>query len=510
MTRRALLSALAVGATGTLVSSCRNTRREHDTLTVLINGAPEHLDPRYPGDALGATISRLVFSGLLTSDRDTFLPRLALASRVDLVEPTRIVATLRDDARFHDGMPVRARDVVATFRSILDPALGSTLRGTYGRSIHGVDEIDPLTVAFTLNGADGTYGSLLEQPVLRASDVGQREIPAQPGHESRFVGAGPMRVRSLEQGAWELERVVPVSGRPRRIRFFAMRDPNTFALRLLHGDADVGEIKPELFPLFSSRPHFTIANAHSVGFTYLGMRNDHPLLGVRDVRRAIAHAIDRDQLRRGKLGAYAQPATGPLSPEHWAYAPDVARYTFDPQRARALLEPVLQGRRERLVMRTSNVRFVVTVARAIASMLADVGIDVDIRQSDPPALFADLRGGRFDLTAMTAPDFSDPWGLAWMFATSSIPTPNDPFAGGNRWRYRNAALDAVLERGRIATTPETRRPFYVDAQRVLADDLPVLPLWHADLVFAGGPRVSNVRPRGDGQWDFLLDIALRG
>jgi peptide/nickel transport system substrate-binding protein len=508
MSRRAWLGVASAGGS-LLASSCRRPPRSPDTLTVLINAAPEHLDPRYPGDALGATISRLVFSGLLASDRDTFLPRNDLADRVELLDPTRIVAHLREDVRFHDGSPLASDDVVATFRAILDGRLGSTLRGTYSRSIAHVGAIDPHTVAFTLTGPDGTYGSLLEQPIMRARDCTSRERVAIAGNEAQFVGAGPMRVVSLERGAWELARVTPAPGKPQRVRFFAMRDPNTFALRLLHGDADLGEIKPELFPLFTSRRDFEVANAHSVGFTYLGIRNEHPLLAHAEVRRAIARAIDRDQLRRGKLGAYAQSATGPLPPHHWAYEPSLPDYPYDPSAARSALAPFLRGGRERLVMRTSNVRFVGTVARAIAAMLGEVGLDVDIRQSDPPALFADLRGGRFDLTLMTAPDFSDPWGLAWMFASSSIPTPADPFAGGNRWRYRNRDLDALLERGRTSLTPETRRPYYSEAQRILASELPVVPLWHADLVFAAGPRIANVHPRGDNQWDFLLDVELR-
>ncbi len=511
MSRRAWLGLVgAAGAAVTGGAGCRKAHRGSGDLTVLINAAPEHLDPRYPGDALGATISRLIYTGLLVSDRDTFLPRNGLAERIEVQEPTRIVAHLADGARFHDGSPVRAEDVVATFRSILDPALASTLRGTYARSVASVSALDARRVLFTLRGPDGTYGSLLEQPIVRASDAARREITAVGGNERAFVGAGAMRVRSLERGAWELERVEYVRGQPERVRFFAMRDPNTFALRLLHGDADLGEIKPELFPLFTTRRDFDVAHAHSVGFTYLGLRNEHPLLARREARQAIAHAIDIEQLRNGKLGAFAQASTGPLPPGHWAHASDVARYPFDRSEARALLAPILRGGRERLVMRTTNVRFVVTVARAIAEMLADVGIDVDIRQSDPPALFADLRGGRFDLTMLTAPDFSDPWGLAWMFASSSIPTPADPFAGGNRWRYRNADVDAALERGRTQLTPETRRPHYLDAQRMIARDVPVVPLWHADLVFAAGPRIANVRPRGDNQWDFLLDVRMRG
>jgi peptide/nickel transport system substrate-binding protein len=480
---------------------------------VLVPSEPEHLDPRYPGDALGATISRLLYASLLENDPRTFVPRLAAAEALEVVDPGTVRARLRTGLRFHDGTPLTARDVAATYEAVLDPARGSTLRGTYARVFRGVRALDERTIEFALTGSDGTYPSLLQLPIVRARDAAGTEIAAVEGNEARFVGAGPMRVRSLARGAWVLDRVAAVPGRPRSVRFLTMRDPNTLALRLLHGDADVAEVKSELFPLFEGRARFSLASARSVGFTYLGLRNDHPALARREVRHAIAHAIDREALMAGKLGAYAVASTGPLPPTHWAYAANVARYPYDPARARRLLDTVLPrpaggGPRTRLVLRATNVRFTMTIARAIAEMLAAVDIDVDVRQSDLAAVLSDLRAARYDLTVLTMPDLSDPWGIAWLFATSSMPSRENPRAGGNRWRYSNPALDAALEAGRRALGPDARRPHYAEAQRILAEDLPVVPLWHADLVYAGGTRVRGLRPRGDGQLDWLLDLEL--
>lgn len=512
LSRRQFLGTLALGFAG-LQSCQREPRSTRDTITVLVQGEPEHLDPRYPGDALGSAISRLVYSGLLDTDPRTFAPRLALAESVTLMDARTVRVRVRPGLRFHDGSALTARDVAATYESVLDPGRGSTLGGTYTKVFRDVRVIDPLTVDFVLTGPDGTYPSLLQLTILREQDTRAREIPALPGNEARFVGSGPMRVCSLARGAWELERIVAVPGRPRKIRFLTMHDPNTLALRLLHGDADVAEIKSELFPVFEGRERFTLASARSVGFTYLGMRNDHPLLARRQVRHAIAHAIDRRSLMIGKLRRYAIEATGPLPPSHWAYEGDVPRYPYDPDRARSLLDRVLpaatrDGARARLVLRVSSVRFTMTVAHAIAQMLEAVGLEVDVRPSDLAALLADLRAGRYDLTVLTMPDLSDPWGMAWLFASSSIPTPGNPRAGGNRWRYSNPALDALFEQGRRASGIDARRPYYAAAQRLLAEDLPVVPLWHADVVYAGGPRVQGLRPRGDGQFDWLLDLRL--
>src|SRR4051812_37912004 len=116
LTRRDALKALSAAA---LSSGCGTRRAGPDSLTVLINGEPAHIDPRFPGDALGATISRLAYSGLLDGDPITFVPRLALAESVTQIDPTTVRVRLRSGLRFQDDSPLTSRDVVATYQSIL-------------------------------------------------------------------------------------------------------------------------------------------------------------------------------------------------------------------------------------------------------------------------------------------------------------------------------------------------------------------------------------------------------
>ncbi len=484
-------------------------------LTVLALAEPVHLDPRYPEDALGASLGRLVYRGLMEVDPSTFLPRPALADRLEWADATHVRAVLRGDAVFHDGARVTARDVAATFDALLDPARRSRLRSTYARVLRRVEVVDDRTVEFELHRQDGTFESLLQQPILPARDVQGGELLANRGAERRFVGSGPLRVESLARGRWEFSRVVPASGAPTRVRVLSLHDPNTLAQRLLHGEGDVAEIKPELFEVFEHDRGFEVASAPSAGFTYLGIHCASPGLGDRRVRAAIAHAIDRDRLREGKLGRRAVASTGPLPPSHWAYEPRVARYAFDPARARALLDeagltdPPGAAPRARWVLRVSSQRFAVTVAHAIAAMLGDVGVEVVVRPSELATLLTDLRQGQFDLTLLTVPDLSDPWGLSFWFGSSSIPTAANPGAGGNRWRFSNPDLDAALEAGARAVGAQARAPHYRTAQRILAEELPVVPLWHADVVFVASRRYERLAPRGDGQLDFLLDLTRR-
>lgn len=484
---------------------CEGVRRDPNVLTVLSLSRPEHLDPRHPEDAFGSALSRLVFGALLDSDPGSFLPRLSMASTVRWRSPREAIVALRPDARFHNGRPVRASDVVATFRSVLDPAARSRLRGTYSRVIRDV-RAEGDRVVFELFRPDGSFESLLQLPILRAEDA---RLAHELAMDREVIGSGPLRVRSLRDGEWEFSRVVPRHGFPQSIRIVPLRDPNALAIRMIHGDGDIAELKPDLLPVFAGRRDFSILSSPSAGFTYLGLRVDRgPLVHV-EVRRAIAYALDREALRLARLGRYAVASTGPLPPTHWAYEGSVARYPYAPSRARALLDgagltPDAGGVRARLTLRVSSQRFAMLVAQAMASMLGEVGIEVEVRPSELGTLLADLRGGRFDLTLLTVPDLTDPWGLGFWFASASIPSSENPNAGGNRWRFRSAALDRALELGAAEIDPARRAPHYRLAQRILAQELPVIPLWHAEVVSAVRRTLLAPPPRGDGRLDHLI------
>lgn len=507
--------ALTLAAWALASVGCARERPNPDVLTVLTQAEPVHLDPRFPEDALGAALGRLVYRGLMEGDPRTFLPRPAMAERLERIDATHVRAVLREGVSFHDGTRVTARDIAATYGALLDPARGSRLRSTYARVLRRVAVIDERTVEFELHRPDGTFESLLQQPILPARDADGAEMSANAGAEGRFVGSGALRVARISRGRWEFMRVVTRQDAPSRVHVLSLHDPNTLAQRLLHGRGDVAEIKPELFELFEHRSDFVVRSAPSAGFTFLGVRCTAQGLSDRRVRAAIAHAIDRERLREGKLGSHAVASTGPVPPTHWAYEPDVARYAFDPARARTLLDeaglvdPPGPTPRARWVLRVSSQRFAMTVAQAIASMLGDVGIEVLVRPSELATLLSDLRLGNFDLTFLTVPDLSDPWGLSFWFGSSSIPTAANPGAGGNRWRFRNSALDAALEAGARTIGADARAPHYRLAQRILADELPVVPLWHADVVFVASGRYENLTPRGDGQLDFLLGLTRR-
>jgi len=170
---------------------------------------------------------------------------------------------------------------------------------------------------------------------------------------------------------------------------------------------------------------------------------------------------------------------------HSAYEGNVPRYEYNVERAAALLDeagyPDPDGPggqpRFRLTYKTSASQFRLAVARVIAAQLGEVGIDIDVQSFEFGTFFADVKKGNYQLASMQTSAISEPDFYYTYFHSSNIPTAENLHAH-NRWRYRNPALDALLEEGRVVFDRERRKTIYAKVQRIVAEDLPIIPLWH--------------------------------
>lgn len=477
-----------------------------DRLEVLLPTEPIEVDPRFVLDAQGLRVCRLLFSGLVTIDPYSLEVEPELAERIETnATGTRYTVTLREGLSFSDGSTLDAEDVRATFESVLDPALGSRFLHTFERIVR-VETSGPRTVTFVIDGPHAPFLTDLELPIVRAEDAARR-IPLAAG----LVGSGPYALERAEGRAID---ATARPGYPRaalhpRIRLLVVRDESTRALRMLGGSADVAPfaIAPLLVPSFEDDPRFSVLSAPGPGTTYLAFQTEAgPLADVR-VRRALAHAIDRLALLRSKFGDRAELAHGFVPTAHWAFVPELRTPELDVARAAALLDaaglpdPSGDAPRFSIRIRTSTDRTRVAIARAIAAMWRDIGVDAEVFPSETASLLSDLDAGRFEVALMILPEVFEPHVLHWFFASSRSP-------GGppNRFRFRSASLDAALERGRIVTAREDRRAAYAEAQQVLADELPALPLWHEHVVVVAREGIELTAP-SDGRLGFLARAA---
>jgi peptide/nickel transport system substrate-binding protein len=171
------------------------------------------------------------------------------------------------------------------------------------------------------------------------------------------------------------------------------------------------------------------------------------------VRQAISCAINRELMIKSLMDGYARPALSMLPASHWAYAGDGPRFDYDPVRAERLLD------------------------------------DAGLRRGP--------NGIRFHLTMKTSTDEGTRL-LAAAFSTARF-SPK----GANRSHYSNPMLDALLDDAAESPDQARRRADYVEAQKILAADLPAINLWYRDTVVVHNRRLTHIVPTPSGSYTFL-------
>jgi peptide/nickel transport system substrate-binding protein len=117
----------------------------------------------------------------------------------------------------------------------------------------------------------------------------------------------------------------------------------------------------------------------------------------------------------------------------------------------------------------------------IAGQLAAVGIDVDVRSFEFATFFSDVKKGTYQMASMQTAEITEPDFYFTYFHSVWIPSEQNP-DGYNRWRYSNPEIDRLTEAGRRELDLEKRKAIYAEAQRIVAEDVPVIPLFHEDNV----------------------------
>jgi len=489
-----------------LVCGCGGVEPAAPGIVVAFDGEPQSLDPRIGLDANASRVADLLHVSLTRSGPHG--ERVGeLAREWTLVDPTTLVLELRQDFRFADGTFVTADDVRATYDAIRDPSAAWPRRSGLS-AIEAVEVRDHYTVALRLREP---FPPILEATGLPILPAAQARAPGVP------TGAGPYRLA----GAETRERIVLEPNpywpgpKPRaaRITLRVVPDPVMRVLELQRGSIDLVQetLEPEIQSALARDPALRVRRSPGTSVAYLALNHEDPHLRDRRVRQAIALALDQPQLTRFALGDAGRPATGFLSPEHWAYAP-LPPPRHDLRRARRLLDragyrdPDGPGPLPRfhVQMKTSSQPARRRFAEAVQAALARVGIAVDIRTYEWGVLFADVRNGNFQLAALTWVGVTEPDHYFLTFHSTMLPP-----AGYNRGRYRSAVMDRLTETARYAPTTDERRRWYARVQRRAAHDLPVIPLWWEDRVVVHADRLEGFEPAPSGELRSLATAWMR-
>jgi peptide/nickel transport system substrate-binding protein len=506
-------------------ASCAKPPPPADTLRLVVQSPPEAIDPRFATSAIAVRLSHLVFAPLFEIGDDLNV-RPLLAEKLERTDDTTYLVTLPENARFHDGTPLTAADVVYTYGELGSEDVKSPHAPKFKR-VKSVVADDPRTVRFTLNEPFAAFP--IELCALGIVSRAQCEGKTAACRESP-TGSGPFRVTAFDAAAEVLELAAYpdfVRGAPSvpKVTVRAVRDSTTRLLELIDEKADlvIGDISPVQLDAVKRHAHLKWQSARGLGFTYLAMNLRPPradqdaeetrtrrALSSPMVRRAIAHAIDLERLIDKKLRGAAVRATGMLPPGHWAKAAGTKAIAYNPERARAMLDEAgfhdRDGGRFSVVLNTTSNRLRRSIAVLIAEQLRAVGIDVTLRVGEWSTLYADIKRGNFEMFSAKWTPVVEPDLMHWVFHSSNI--PGEGAAGGNRGAYNDAEVDAWLEEGRKLLDPETRAPVYQRVEERLARDLPYVPMWFEDDIAVHNTRLRDLALRRTGSLYAIVSARL--
>jgi peptide/nickel transport system substrate-binding protein len=500
------------------VVGCKERRAEPGSVVVIIESSPNNLDLRVGADAQSERVGGLIFDALVKKDEHYELQPW-LAKSWEQSDPLTWVFHLRDGVRFHDGRPLEAEDVAYTIRSLIDGSLVTAKGGGFS-AVDKVEAKDRSTVEVHMKRPDAGL-------LFNVSDGLFGVVPRGSGRNFGLhpVGSGPFRFVSAVQDKevivvrnheyWAGTPVAPVGARDiERVRFEVVPDAITSALELKKGSADLASnvVTLDMVHALESVPNLKVESGTGSPVVYVTFNVTDPLLKDKRVRQAIACAIDRQAIVDSIWRGQARLADSLLPKGHWAVATDaeLAQYPHDVAQAQRLLEEAgfpasKDGVRLRLTMKTSTdetTRLMVTV---LQQQLRAAGIRLEIRSSEFGTFYADVTKGAFQMYALRwIGSNEDPDIFRYAYASTSFPP-----RGGNRGRYSNARVDGLLKEAVASSDRAARRGAYVEVQKILAEELPGIPLWYPNNEVIHTRRIEGIVPRGAGSFDFLRDAWIR-
>lgn len=501
-----LLGGFALLASFAFAGGCGRTGKDQAlTLRRRLEGEPKTLNPILATSDPEAQVSALLQRNLLDYDEAlNLVPGLAESVTPD-ADHLVYTVKLRADARWEDGTPITADDVVYTVTTLVDPKTPALNRRGFFDGFTGAEKVDERTARVRFSSAfanrlDAFNLPLLPAAAYRGTDVNANERNRRP------LASGPFRLarwdsgRSLElvrntqyfgPGAPAervLFRVVPETA----AAFQALKTEELDEMRLTAAQRDelvkAGDAAPARVVLWED-----------LTFSYLIWNNRSPLFSDARVRRALTLLVDREQLARTLYGGTARPANGPIPPGLWSHDPTLAPWPHDPAAAEAALDAAGWKKGADGIRKKGNDRLAFDMTFGAGSEIQrqilettqqsfrKAGVEMRLQPIEWAAFSTRLDAGDYQAAAMAMnldpnPDLTPSW-------HSAQAPPN----GFNYAFYANPKADALMAELRATFDRPRAKALYGELQRLIHDDEPCTFLLTVRAKWAVNRRVEDVR-----------------
>lgn len=462
-----LAGALAVSS---FVTAPATAGKKNDTLVWATDRDNPIADPFYLNTRELVVIGHHAWDTLVIIDPKTAEIKPLLATKWAWVNPTTLEMELRTDVKFHSGKPMGADDVVYTLNHVSNKE--NAIRNFALLSwIKNAEKLGPHKVRINLRKPFPPALAYLAGIGFIMQKGHYDNAPTRPDGKKDFGavppnGTGPYRITEVKPG----DRIVMVKndayfkggfkGQPTisKIVYRTIKDANTRTAELMTGAIDwIWDVPKDQAERLRANPRIVVKNAKTLRVSYLQF-DAHGVSGQkfftdRRVRRAVAHAIDREAISKNLVGPASVVPHSPCHPDQFACSSDVARYPYDPAKAKALLKEAgypdgfefdLYAYRDR------------EYTEAVIGYLANVGLRARLTFVQYSAFLEAVRKGR-------APIAHGTWGSNSIPDVSAIVAHF--FMHGPDDLTKDPEVKRLIEHADSLTDPEQRRAAW---QRVLA------------------------------------------
>jgi oligopeptide transport system substrate-binding protein len=477
-------------------------------------GEPPHIDPLRMADFGSATVTIQVYSTLVTLDDQLRIAPLAAKSWTVSRDGLVYTFKLRDNLVFHNGRKADANDVKYSLTRLVSPdsrspssrflmsdVVGYTeVNKGESKDLKGITVIDPLTVEIRLSSPP--RNDLLMRLTHVSTAILAREAIEQGGTnwaETHPIGTGPWRVKEWAHRSKVVFEAFPqyFEGKPKvdRLEMPIVPEPATQLAMYQNGELDAVIVPPGDYLRLKADPRWskemrTWARSQ-VMFVALNPRVYAPFKDVR-VRQAFAHAIDKQKLATQVFHGIHAVAAGMIPPGVPGYDANHKGLEYNPKRAKELLAeagfPEGRGMPPLTMSAFTLPADYRNLAEPISGMLTqNLGVNVEMQLQE----FASFIAAMYRRDVM--PMYTTGWTAAildpnyfhdlWLHSQSSL----------NPVNYNNPAFDRLVDQANASTDRAKSLDFFRQADDVILNDVPIIPILHTRFVYLVSPRVKGLQ-----------------
>ena len=391
---------------------------------------------------------------------------------------------LKKGVRFHNGREMKAADV----KYVIDRAMNPETKHPYPRYYASIGDIvvkDDSTITIVLKETNPNF---LQNMARQGSVIYPKE--AVDTMKSQPIGTGPFMVSDWVRGDRIVLKKNPeyhVKGLPKidRVTFRFIADPNAALAALKAGDIDASlfGLGPEHVADLRKDGRFQVIVGDTTNDVVMAMNNSKkPYSDVR-VRRAITHAINKPEVLKGAMFGMGKILGSNVDPLNPYYVDLAGAVPHDPAKAKKLLAEAGYPNGFDTVLRVApQYYYTVRTGEIIADHLKKVGVNVKIEQIEWSQWLGRVwKEADYDLTII---GHAESWDIA------NYANPKYYF------RYDSAKFQDLYKKSEMAMDDKARRDQYVQMQKMLAEDAPVVFLYMH-------PRLAVAKKGVEGLWKDL-------